>query len=69
MAVFSLLHSTSHKYRRTENTYRSGDSQTGQPFELLLNPWADKKQPGKLKHLHNHRKKKKSKSDSRINSK
>ncbi|CAN6462259.1 unnamed protein product [Victoria cruziana] len=37
--------------RGVENKHRSGDSRIGQPFELLLNPWAGKRQPGKLKHL------------------
>ncbi|KAK8963531.1 hypothetical protein KSP40_PGU020756 [Platanthera guangdongensis] len=37
--------------RGVENKHISGDSQIGQPFELLLNPWAGKIQPGKLKHL------------------
>ncbi|PPD66779.1 hypothetical protein GOBAR_DD36340 [Gossypium barbadense] len=37
--------------RGVENKRRSGDSRIGQPFELLLNPWADKRQPGELKHL------------------
>ncbi|KAG0484221.1 hypothetical protein HPP92_008300 [Vanilla planifolia] len=45
-----------------ENQHRSGDSRIGQPFELLLNPWAGKRQPGELKHLSTQRKK--SKSDS-----
>ncbi|RYQ90674.1 hypothetical protein Ahy_B09g096705 isoform B [Arachis hypogaea] len=34
-----------------ENKRRSGDSRIGQPFELLLNPRAGKRQPGQLKHL------------------
>ncbi|THU42318.1 hypothetical protein C4D60_Mb00t12560 [Musa balbisiana] len=29
-----------------------------QPFELLLNPWAGKRQPGELKHLSSQRKRK-----------
>lgn len=37
---------------------RSGDSRIGQPFELLLNPWAGKRQPGELKHLSSQRKRK-----------
>ncbi|KAB2066256.1 hypothetical protein ES319_A09G147200v1, partial [Gossypium barbadense] len=37
--------------RGVENKRRSGDSRIGQPFELLLNSWADKRQPGELKHL------------------
>ncbi|PKA56766.1 hypothetical protein AXF42_Ash002069 [Apostasia shenzhenica] len=37
--------------RGVENKHRSGDSRIGQPFELLLNPWAGKRQPGELKHL------------------
>ena len=37
--------------RGVENKRRSGDSRIGQPFELLLNPWAGKRQPGELKHL------------------
>ncbi|KAH1131922.1 hypothetical protein J1N35_003300 [Gossypium stocksii] len=45
-------------FRGFENKRRSGDSQIGQPFELLLNPWADKRQPGELKHLSSQRKKK-----------
>ncbi|KAJ7941530.1 hypothetical protein O6P43_035423 [Quillaja saponaria] len=49
--------------RGVENKRRSGDSRIGQPFELLLNPWAGKRQPGELKHLSSQRKK--SKSDSR----
>ncbi|KAJ4731069.1 hypothetical protein LUZ62_012419 [Rhynchospora pubera] len=43
--------------------HRSGDSQIGQPFKLLLNPWAGKRQPGELKHLV--ARGKESKSDSR----
>lgn len=35
--------------RGVENKHRSGDSRIGQPFELLLNPWAGKRQPGELK--------------------
>ncbi|KAJ4733689.1 hypothetical protein LUZ62_001220 [Rhynchospora pubera] len=38
--------------------HRSGDSQIGQPFKLLLNPWAGKRQPGELKHLSSQRKRK-----------
>ncbi|KAK5769932.1 hypothetical protein PVK06_049869 [Gossypium arboreum] len=49
--------------RGVENKRRSGDSRIGQPFELLLNPWADKRQPGELKHLSSGGKE--SKSDSR----
>ncbi|KAL5697203.1 hypothetical protein ACHQM5_030937 [Ranunculus cassubicifolius] len=49
--------------RGVENKHRSGDSRIGQPFELLLNPWAGKRQPGELKHLSSQRKE--SKSDSR----
>ncbi|KAL7203420.1 hypothetical protein ACSBR2_016660 [Camellia fascicularis] len=41
-----------------ENKHRSGDSRIGQPFKLLLNPWADKRQPGELKHLSSQRKRK-----------
>ncbi|KAB2039580.1 hypothetical protein ES319_D02G019600v1, partial [Gossypium barbadense] len=37
--------------RGVENKHRSGDSRIGQPFELLLNPWVDKRQPGELNHL------------------
>ncbi|PHU28467.1 hypothetical protein BC332_00560 [Capsicum chinense] len=44
--------------RGVENKHRSGDSRIGQPFELLLNPWAGKRQLGKLKHLSNLRKRK-----------
>lgn len=44
--------------RGVENKHRSGDSRIGQPFELLLNPWADKRQPGELKHLSSQRKRK-----------
>ncbi|KAA0031756.1 hypothetical protein E6C27_scaffold506G00200 [Cucumis melo var. makuwa] len=33
------------------NKHRSGDSRIGQPFKLLQNPWAGKRQLGKLKHL------------------
>ena len=44
--------------RGVENKRRSGDSRIGQPFELLLNPWAGKRQPGELKHLSNQRKRK-----------
>lgn len=44
--------------RRVENKRRSGDSRIGQPFELLLNPWAGKRQPGELKHLSSQRKRK-----------
>ncbi|MBA0655458.1 hypothetical protein Goklo_007938 [Gossypium klotzschianum] len=36
--------------RGVENKRRFRDSRTGQPFELLLNPWANKRQPGELKH-------------------
>ncbi|KAK8491354.1 hypothetical protein V6N11_014433 [Hibiscus sabdariffa] len=32
--------------RGVKNKSRSEDSRIGQPFELLLNPWADKRQPG-----------------------
>ncbi|THU42411.1 hypothetical protein C4D60_Mb00t17770 [Musa balbisiana] len=42
--------------RGVENKHRSGDSRIGQPFELLLNPWAGKRQPGELKHLSSQRK-------------
>ena len=28
-----------------ENKYKSRDSQIGQPFKLLLDPWVDKRQP------------------------
>ncbi|KAF3643943.1 Vacuolar protein sorting-associated protein-like protein [Capsicum annuum] len=41
-----------------ENQHRSGDSRIGQPFELLLNPWAGKKEPGELKDLSSQRKRK-----------
>ncbi|MBA0620449.1 hypothetical protein Godav_006158 [Gossypium davidsonii] len=41
-----------------ENKQRSGDSRIGHPFELLLNPWVDKRQPGELKHLSSRRKRK-----------
>ena len=44
--------------REVENKHRSGDSRIGQPFELLLNPWAGKRQPGELKHLSSQRKRK-----------
>ena len=44
--------------RGVENKHRSGDSRIGQPFELLLNPWAGKRQPGELKHLSSQRKRK-----------
>lgn len=44
--------------RGVENKHRSGDSRIGQPFELLLNPWAGKRQPGELKHLTSQRKRK-----------
>lgn len=44
--------------RGVENKHRSGDSRIGQPFELLLNPWANKRQPGELKHLSSQRKRK-----------
>ena len=44
--------------RGVENKRRSGDSRIGQPFELLLNPWAGKRQPGELKHLSSQRKRK-----------
>ncbi|KAK7239896.1 hypothetical protein RIF29_43264 [Crotalaria pallida] len=37
--------------RGVEKKRRSGDSRIGQPFELLLNPRAGKRQPGELKHL------------------
>ncbi|MBA0737814.1 hypothetical protein Gogos_011255 [Gossypium gossypioides] len=37
--------------RGVENKRRPRDSRIGQPFELLLNPWVDKRQPGELKHL------------------
>ncbi|KAL4271226.1 hypothetical protein GQ457_13G001690 [Hibiscus cannabinus] len=43
---------------RVENNRRSGDSRIGQPFELLLNSWADKRHPGELKHLSSRRKRK-----------
>ena len=42
--------------REVENKRRSGDSRIGQPFELLLNPWAGKRQPGELKHFSSQRK-------------
>ncbi|KAL9162517.1 hypothetical protein ABFS82_07G094600 [Erythranthe guttata] len=42
--------------RGAENKHRSGDSRIGQPFELLLNTWADKRQPGELKLLSSQRK-------------
>ncbi|CAH9116671.1 unnamed protein product [Cuscuta epithymum] len=42
--------------RGVEKKHRSGDSRIGQPFELLLNPWAGKRQPGELKHLSSQRK-------------
>ena len=41
-----------------ENKHKSEDSQIGQPFELLLNPWASKRQSHKLKHLNSQWKKK-----------
>ncbi|XP_028077757.1 uncharacterized protein LOC114279666 [Camellia sinensis] len=44
--------------RGVENKHRSGDSRIGQPFERLLNPWADKRQPGELKQLSSQRKRK-----------
>ncbi|TYI91820.1 hypothetical protein E1A91_D02G021400v1, partial [Gossypium mustelinum] len=44
--------------RGVENKHRSGDSRIGQPFELLLNPWVDKRQPGELNHLSSWRKRK-----------
>lgn len=44
--------------RGVENKRRSGDSRIGQPFKLLPNPWAGKRQPGELKHLSNQRKRK-----------
>ena len=44
--------------RGVENKRRSGDSRIGQRFELLLNPWAGKRQPGELKHLSSQRKRK-----------
>ena len=44
--------------RGVENKHRSGDSRIGQPFELLPNPWAGKRQPGELKHLSSQRKRK-----------
>ena len=44
--------------RGVENKRRSGDSRIGQPFELLLNPRAGKRQPGQLKHLSSQRKRK-----------
>ncbi|MBA0710427.1 hypothetical protein Golax_009720 [Gossypium laxum] len=44
--------------RGVENKRRSRDSRIGQPFELLLNPWVDKRQPGELKHLSSRRKRK-----------
>ncbi|THU58471.1 hypothetical protein C4D60_Mb03t14620 [Musa balbisiana] len=44
--------------RGVENKHRSGDSRIGQPFELLLNPWAGKRQPGEPKHLSSQRKRK-----------
>ncbi|XLU26650.1 hypothetical protein S245_062716, partial [Arachis hypogaea] len=37
--------------RGVENKRISGDSRIGQPFELLLNPRAGKRQPNQLKHL------------------
>ncbi|GLT70501.1 hypothetical protein SLA2020_425760 [Shorea laevis] len=37
--------------RGVENKSRSRDSRIGQPFKLLLNPWASKRQLGELKHL------------------
>ncbi|KAF3627878.1 Vacuolar protein sorting-associated protein-like protein [Capsicum annuum] len=37
--------------RGVENQHRSGDSRIEQPFELLLNPWAGKTEPGELKDL------------------
>lgn len=46
------------KERGVESKHRSGDSQIGQPFKLLLNPWAGKRQPGELKHLSSQRKRK-----------
>nr|XP_027193527.1 uncharacterized protein LOC113788216 [Cicer arietinum] len=44
--------------RGVENKHRSEDSQIGQPFELLLNSQAGKRQPGELKHLSSQRKRK-----------
>ena len=44
--------------RGVANKRRSGDSRIGQPFKLLLNPWAGKRQPGELKHLSSQRKRK-----------
>lgn len=44
--------------REVESKHRSGDSQIDQPFKLLLNPWAGKRQPGELKHLSSQRKRK-----------
>lgn len=44
--------------RGVENKRRSGDSRIGQPFKLLPNPWAGKRQPGELKHLSSQRKRK-----------
>ncbi|KAK4351508.1 hypothetical protein RND71_030821 [Anisodus tanguticus] len=41
--------------RGVENKHRFGDSRIGQPFELLLNPWAGKIQHGELKHLSSQR--------------
>ncbi|RYR75555.1 hypothetical protein Ahy_A01g000106 isoform B [Arachis hypogaea] len=39
-----------------ENKRRSGDFRISQPFELLLNPQAGKRQPSQLKHLSSQRK-------------
>ncbi|KEH17695.1 hypothetical protein MTR_0002s0250 [Medicago truncatula] len=44
--------------RGVENKHRSEDSRIGQPFELLLNSRAGKRQPGELKHLSSQRKRK-----------
>ncbi|MBA0711530.1 hypothetical protein Golax_010698, partial [Gossypium laxum] len=44
--------------RGVKNKCRYGDSRIGQPFKLQLNPWADKRQPGELKHLSSRRKRK-----------
>lgn len=37
--------------RGVENKHRFGEFRIGQPFELLLNPWVGKRQPGELKHV------------------
>ena len=44
--------------RGVAKNQRSEDSRIGQPFELLLNSRAGKRQPGELKHLSSQRKRK-----------